>query len=117
MELRKHYTQMTQAEQTSLMLAVRIGSFVTTPYSEGRLAQRTLAPTTIQALQAYGKVIEAHKVGEDLRVLLRGKVKGQGACAVFSLTKGLIITAYKNDGNDHHATLDKTIYNWIGEIK
>lgn len=116
MELRKHHTQMSPAEQSRLVNAVRAGKFSTTPYSWGRINQRSLPPNFITALQTYGKPIEAHKVGEDMRVLMRGKVAGKSSCAVFSLTKGIVITVWQNDITDHHRTLDTSIYNWKGEI-
>ena len=98
------------------MNKVRSTTFTTTPYSWGRCNQRSLPPNFIQALQSYGKPIEAHKVGEDLRVLVRGKVAGRSSCAVFSLTKSVVITVWQNDITDHHATLDTSLYNWEGPI-
>lgn len=87
--------------------------FLDNAYKRG-ISKRDAKETVIQ-----GEIIEFHDRcvnGKiiDKRVLIRSKKiykKCYHLCVVYSLWYKSLITAYYNDKNDHHPTLDYTNYN------
>lgn len=111
--MRKHYTQMTPDEHKALLYAVRSRTFSLGSHALDRMREKHIGEAQIRAMLTYASVIECHNdVRHELRVLLRGKVAGKFVCAVVSLTTSEIVTTYCNAGNDYHATLDRSVYNW-----
>ena len=111
---RKHYTQMTTTEVEALRNAVRAHkSYKVKPHAAERMASKNVDAIAIAQAIAFGSVVEAHKnVASQLRVLLRKQLGSRCCCVVVSVTTRELVTAYWNDGNDNHATLDASVYTW-----
>lgn len=118
MDKRKHYTQMTQDETLAVLNAVRLNTYTFSPHARERMNQKRLTETQINTAIQYGKVIEVHNNNaKEIRVLIRGKVFGKWCNAVVSLTTKQVVTAFWNELNDTHRTLDKTQYKWVVDLK
>ena len=110
---RKHYTQMSEAEIAKVLRRVRTEKFTFTPHAKDRMRQRRVNEVEVLTMLGYGKVVEVHNnIGNEIRVLMRGKVAGRYVVASVSLTTKKVCTAYANALNDHHKTLDKSLYTW-----
>jgi len=115
---RKHYTQMNDAETAAIIREVRKHSYTLGEHAIDRMNQKNVLQGQINAMLGYGKVVECHNnIGNEIRVLMRGKVAGKWCNAVISLTTKKIVTTWWNELNDHHKTLDKTQYRWTVDLK
>jgi hypothetical protein len=117
---RKHHTQMSDEEQQALTQAVRvrIPKIGFGPHAKDRMQQKRISRDEVVRALAYGKVIEAHNNNpRELRVLVRGKVKGKAVCAVVSLTTDQVVTTYRNEWADNHkeANVDAA-YTWKADL-
>lgn len=115
--MRKHHTQMTRDEYKRLLDCIRSRSFVLSTHACDRMSQKQVSENDIRAMLTYCAIIEMHNdIVNELRVLVRGKVRGQFVCAVLSLTTGEIVTTYRNQAGDYHATLDRSVYTWTVSV-
>lgn len=115
--MRKHYTQMTQTEIRHLINQVRSRSLKFHPHAMQRMSQKQIGEVQILASITYCSIVEAHNDSPgEIRVLVRGKVRGDFVCTVVSLTKNEIVTCYWNKAGDHHKTLDKSLYTWETDL-
>ena len=114
---RKHFSQMTQVEIQRVMNAVRANSYTFRNHAMDRMRQKHVTENQIAAMLTYCQVIECHNnIGDEIRVLVRGKVQGNFVCVVVSLTTKEIVTTYWNAANDYHKTLDKSQYQWTADL-
>lgn len=122
MPKRKHFKQMSPREKEVLRGAVdslgiselkHFGS-----HSLERLVQKRINALDVLNAVKFGSIIEAHrKVADDIRVLLRQPTKrGSSVCVVVSLKDGRIVTAYENDNQDKHFTIDWSEYKWRADL-
>ena len=110
---RRHFTQMTNEEIRALIVAVRARSYSWSQHALDRMTEKRISGAQISAVLSYGSIVELHnEVSNELRVLVRGKVKGVFVCVVVSLTTNEIVTAYVNRAGDYHQTLDHSQYGW-----
>jgi hypothetical protein len=115
--MRKHYTQMSPGEIQHLLAAVRQRNYDFIPHAFDAMGNRRITPQQVMAVLSYCSIIEAHEnVPGDLRVLVRGKIKGDFVCVVLSLTRSTVVTVYWNRAGDYHKTLDKTVYSWTADL-
>lgn len=118
MDKRKHYSQMSQDETVAVLNAVRSNTYQFSAYALNRSNQRKVPVEQVATMLGYGKVIEVHNNAEnEIRVLVRGKVRGNWCNAVVSLTLKTVVTVFWNDLNDTHRTLDKSQYKWSVDLK
>lgn len=78
-----------------------------------------LAETEVRNAAKYGQVIECHfNAVNDIRVVVRYDTRDPiSVCAVISLANNMIVTAYPNERDDHHNTIDWTQYLWRGNAE
>jgi hypothetical protein len=113
---RKHHKQMSVEEL--VYLRALLDSLPDLPlrrHAEYRRKERRLTPENIYNAVKHGLIIEAHNnVKNDIRILLRHNLENEAyaVCAVVSLRKQDIVTAYVNEQNDHHPTLNWALYTW-----
>ena len=77
------------------------------PYTLNRLQERKISIEEVRETILSGELIEYHYVDDERRILLRSK---EGTCVVLDVRRGRVITAYKNDPNDNHRSLNKSNY-------
>jgi transcription elongation factor len=107
---RKHYTQMSEKEIRVISLLVKSSNFKLNDYSKFRMNERNVTVENLVSAIRKGEVIEVHNnVGSDIRVLLRDD---RGNCAVVSLMDKKVVTCFKNNPNDNHATINRSLYTW-----
>ena len=115
---RKHYTQMTSEEIAHVLNKVRFVDYKLRSHAVDRMNEKKVDVNAIKATIAYGKLIEAHNNNpKEVRVLLRGKVRGAWCNVVLSTTTKEVVTCYWNKFDDQHKTLDKTQYQWVVDLK
>lgn len=116
--MRRHHTQMSKDEHTLLLSIIRARRFSFLPHAMDRMKQKRVTEAQISAMLTYCSVIEIHNNAPgDLRVLVRGKVRGDYVCAVVSLVTNQIVTTYWNAAGDHHKTLDTSEYTWTASVR
>lgn len=108
--MKNHYTQLTSGEIQSIRAKVLGMRFTPTSYTQDRFRQRHITMVQVAAVLSYGQVIEIHDEAGPVRVLMRGKVGGKYLCVVVEPETGNLITAYWNNLNDHHTTIDMSQY-------
>ena len=111
---RKHVTQMSLAERLWIWDRVKsIPYWKKTDYTNKRLQQRRIH--MLQALETvkHSEIIEYHIKDNSRRILLRGTKLYQNhvVCVVFDIDVETIITAYWNETDDTHETLNHSQYN------
>lgn len=115
--MKKHYTQMTPEEVSHLMIQVKCKSYTFKRHAMDRMGSRNITESQIRAMLTYATIIECHNdVPNEVRVLVRGKVRGDFVCSVVSLTTSEVITCYWNAAGDYHRTLDKSQYTWNADL-
>lgn len=116
--MRKHFTQMSQAEKAAISARANALRLSLTPHAAERLAEKRIDFPEVQAAVRRGQVIEAHNDRGDcnLTALLRATVGGRDVCVVLNLMKGVVVTAWTNSSRDNHATVDMTPYTWTANI-
>ena len=111
---RKHYTQMSIAEQTAMR------SYIDTipqwtlgnGHMRDRLASKGITDTEIYRTIAQGHVIEAHANNyPDVRFVLRHEIGNRAIC-ICANKQGFVFTAWSNNSHDNHRTLNRTMYAW-----
>ena len=115
---RKHISQMTSQEIKVLRSKLmNIEYFNFTDYSLNKVKHRNISKYNVIGAIRNGDIIEAHnnKLG-DVRILLRCDINNISVCVVISLKKELIVTAYLNNINDNHETLNRDNYKWNAVI-
>jgi len=120
--MRKHYSQMSEAEREEVLRFARELSLHGRPHYYDRAKDRSFTDAQARMAVWQGSLIEVHdNKAPDIRALIRDK---EGTCVVVSLCSGDIVTVYYNDPEDHHYTLDKGQYQWtksmldvLGEIR
>lgn len=101
---KKHYTMMTTEELECIQQ--RLAELVLHPSPHTLQRLRDWCITTLPSLDEC-RIIEFNTHSEDARVLLRHST---GLCFVVSLRTGDVVTAYRNDPTDTHATLQRSQY-------
>ena len=111
--MKKHFTQMTPDEIRFFIAEVRSRQLTFLPHAFDRMRQKDIREVQILASISYCSIVEVHNdVPGEIRVLVRGKVRGDFVCTVVSLTNNQVVTCYWNKAGDHHQTLDKSAYTW-----
>lgn len=110
---RKHHTQMTAEELERITRRLKRLTFRD---EGGHVAERARS-WSISRLPhpAHCAVIEFNTNGGDRRVLLRHAATG--VCYVASLLTGRLVTAYRNEPEDNHPTLDWKLYDKNLEVE
>lgn len=78
-----------------------------------RIELRGVTSNEIRGALFHGDIVEVHFKNNFPRVLIRGRganKQGEVTCVVFDLSTGAVITSYKNQKDDNHATLDTSAY-------
>lgn len=108
---------MNKEEHSALLQAVRSRSLTYHPHAVRRMGEKRISQDEVKASLSYGSIVEAHNDNNgELRLLVRGKVRGDFVCSVVSLTTNEIVTVYRNRAGDHHQTLDKSAYKWTANL-
>lgn len=112
MEMRKHFSAMSQQEIDILKRIVRNNTYAYTAYSIRRVMKRKIIHKDIFNAIKEGRVIELHIKDNSLRILVRGRAnrRKKCACVVLDITNNTIVTSYENYRLDNHKTLDKSLY-------
>ena len=77
------------------------------PYTLYRLEERNISIDDVRETILNGELIEYHYVDDERRILLRNK---EGTCVVLDVSRGRVITVYKNDPDDNHKDLNRSNY-------
>lgn len=92
-------------------LARSVYSPALSSHAADRMWQKQISADEISAAVLCGEVIEAHnEVHNELRLLLRYNGTNAATCVVVAPYAKRIVTAWKNDLNDNHRTLDLSRY-------
>ena len=106
----KHRKQMSPAEirYTETLVHGMTGWRFERDHMALRMAQKGVSEKDATLALKWGAVI---RVQDDGRVLLRQVICGKGAvCVVADLVSRKMVTAWRNDSTDNHATLDMSEY-------
>ena len=118
-DTRRHRLQMKLAEIAA------IEAFVHTPrrwacaengHLQERLREKQITVAGILAA-IRGKVVEVNRNGQDVRAVFRSAEAGPQTVVVVSLVHFRIVTAWKNDADDRHGTLNRSEYTWGQDIR
>lgn len=114
--MRKHFTEMNPEEKQAVMgrVAAIAARRAFVDHAEERMQQKKVNARDIEIALRYGHVIEVHNESEELRCVVEhtfGRPKMR-VCVVISLETGTVVTTWKNQVTDTHATLDKSQYGW-----
>lgn len=116
---RKHRTQMKTAEIAALEARIRL---VCDPeiasHAAERMQEKRVSGQEIANCIKWGQAIEIHNEAGELRAVVRhayGKPK-VAVCVVISLETGVVVTTWKNAGNDNHKTLNVFAYQWTVNV-
>lgn len=113
MDKRKHFTSMNLKELQILKNTINSITFKTKKYSLSRLLQRNISLQQVANTIKNGEIIEFHVVdGTSPRVLLRGQRTAYNncVCVVVDIVDCCLVTAYKNDYDDRHDSLNTDLY-------
>lgn len=116
---RKHRFQMSDMEINLIEGKVHSYSELKlSPHALARMNEKDVTEHEIRQTLRYGKLIEVHNnIRDDYRALVRlDRKKKAATCVVISLCTGEVKTAYKNDKDDNHRTLDTSQYLWAQDM-
>lgn len=114
---RKHFKQMTPDEYKTVLNAVKANCYTLRKHAVERMTQKNVTEQNILAMLTYCQIVECHNNNaNEIRVLVRGKIKNNWCNAVLSLTTKEVVTTYWNQANDLHATLDWSKYKWNADL-
>lgn len=120
--MKKHILQMTQEEVKILKERIRKSiafrrPLTLTEHCRERMLEKDIAMYDLIMVLKYYDLVEYHVkeheyFGDDERVVLRGKktYNGKNICISYSIVKKRVITAYINNIDDNHDTLDEKNY-------
>lgn len=118
--MRKHINQMLSVEVQAITSRVQYLSAQRAfcDHSNGRMKNKNVSAREIETTLRYGQPVEVHAESGDLRAVItlcfgKPKVRVQ---VVLSLENGTVISTWKNDATDRHATLDKSLYGWQANV-
>ena len=115
---RKHYTQFSKAEK-ELINGIRhqLGIDTFSKHARKRIKEKyslqSFRKSDYMEAMKYGQVIEVADYGnDDVRIVFRSIASRNGDHLVFSygIKNRTIVTAWTNDRNDNHSTIDYTQY-------
>lgn len=120
-QIKKHYTDFTAKEKVKLNRAIEKLKDSPVYFSKhSRNHIKNLSARMVREVYDKHDIIEFNYKNDDCRILLRGtgntKLNNSGVeeeaclCIVVSIKSGIVITAYANNENDSHKTLDKRRY-------
>jgi hypothetical protein len=112
-KLRKHRVQMSPDEISFAESFVRSLQPVVNPRNAHFVEEMQndgLQLDDILLTLKMGDIIEVNDLGRCLVRMMSGPKSG--TCAVINIYNGHIVTAWKNNPNDHHKTLRLSEYRW-----
>jgi len=115
MNQRKHYSQMTAEEKRtieSFSHSMPKWAGLNNPHLKSKQSALNISTSDVLNTLWNGEVIEAHyNNAPDVRIVMRYKIQSRDVCVCASM-RGEVITAWLNGSTDHHATLDRSQYQW-----
>jgi hypothetical protein len=110
---RKHFSKMTTEELKIVREAIEEKQYTFTNYSIQRTVERVISKQSVAEAIREGFLIEVHNNKPyDFRALLRLHEDDKAVCVVVSLRARKIVTAYLNDVEDMHDSLNWSKYLW-----
>jgi hypothetical protein len=89
-----------------------------TPYLEARMAERGISLEDIHYTVHHGRLVEINNVvWYDIRAALRHSLSEYDCTAVVSLSRRVVITAWKNRADDVHSSRTLHQKTWNPDIK
>ena len=99
-------SDLTFTQRARLRAELEEGVLTTTNHAIDRAHEAGVWPFELEWALQYGRLIEFHNETGTRRILVRD----HGICVVVDLDKRVIITVYRNAEDDHHSTLDRSVY-------
>lgn len=114
--MRKHFKQMTKPERQLLcgkvqeMLQNKLG---VTTHAYERLKEKGITQEHINLIYSGYTLIEYHAMQNVPTVVIRSKkgLSGEQVCIAVMLKNGVLKSAWLNNIEDQHTTLNNTLYN------
>ena len=105
----KHRKQMNEAEIqfAETLIHAMDGWRIESDHMNERMTQKGVSAKDATVALKWGKII---RVQDNGRVLLRQVISGSAVCVVADLVDRKLVTAWRNDAADNHATLDLSEY-------
>jgi len=103
----KDWTQEIEDSLDQIRIDAPQQAWTITPYALGRATERGISYASITHAVRNGRIVEYQYIKDSERLLLRDEY---GTCVSLDINNQVVITVYRNDPKDEHATLNERNY-------